>query len=227
MNKKWIGIFGILVLWLTGCTHQVQGSGVKETTTRNLEPFAAVRLVGNYQINILVGRAQQVSVTTDNNLIPYIQTRVRGKTLSVSTKARYLLKPTQMPTVNVTVPELKEVTVVGNGTININGVKTDQFEMKIIGTGTINAAGTTEENIIKVVGSGQVAANNLLAQKALVKLVGTGNVAVYASNQLDVKVSGTGKVQYYGEPRNVNQKIAGSGEVMGIANVKKNPSQNP
>lgn len=225
MMKQWIGILLVSsTLVLTACSHHVKGSGTKETTNRAVESFNTVRVVGNYQVNITVGKPQQISITADNNLTPYIETHIKNNALYVETKKRYILEPTQVPTLDINVDNLKDVMVVGNGVVNANGIKTEGFDIKIVGMGNVTAAGTAKKVEIKMVGSGQVAANNLTAQTAEVKMVGAGNIAVFASDQLIVRVSGSGKVQYYGEPRTVDQKISGSGEVIGIPNAQKNPA---
>lgn len=228
MNKRLLFILGFLMaLILTGCQQNIKGNGSKQIETRDLPPIETIRLVGNFQANINIGPTQQVSLTSDSNIIPYIQTEVDDKNLTIKTKRGYILQPTQPPQFDITVNRLTNLTIIGSGSVNASSISADDFEIKIMGSGNANLAGSAKEVEIKIIGSGQIVANNLVAEKAKVQLLGAGNIAVYANKKLNIHVSGDGNVKYYGEPREVEQKISGNGEVIGIPNAEKSSTQNP
>ncbi len=64
---------------------------------------------------------------------------------------------------------------------------------------------------IDVTGSGDVKLN-VDAPEVVSEATGSGSAQVYASKQLDVRISGSGDVAYKGTPQ-INQHIAGSGSV--------------
>lgn len=227
MRNKLILLIGVLMLvCLTGCQKHVKGSGVKQTDMRNVSSFNAIRLMGNYQVNVVSSNPQQqVSITSDDNLMPYILTKVEDKTLYISTKNGIVLEANQMPSVDITLPDLQEVEVMGGGAINVTNLKTDKFKLKISGIAKAALAGEVNLFDANISGAAQVVADPLIAKESDVKLSGSGNVSVYASKKLKVHVNGIGKVIYYGEPRDVDQKISGTGEVIGIPNnAQKNPA---
>ena len=228
--KKLLAFTSIFILLATiaGCKQTVVGNGNKQTETRNVDAFETIRMVGNFQLNINIRPTQQIVVTADSNLIPLIQTEVHNKTLIVQAKGHYDLQSAQTPQLDITVNRLADIGIIGRGSVNASGINSDTFEIKLLGSGNINVAGKSQKIDIKVVGSGQVVANNLIAEEAEVQVAGTSNVSVYASKKLNVRVSGAGKVNVYGEPREVEQKISGSGEVIiGTPNAQKNSTQNP
>ncbi len=226
MTKKvlWLIAGLCLCFMLAACTKEVKGNGNKETVNRDLSQFNAIDLQGNYQLNVTVGTSQQVSITTDSNLIQYIHTKVKGKTLIVKTQKNIALSTTQPPLIEVAVQNLNQVNLSGNGIISINGIKTNEFDLSIDGNGHVTLAGNVQDFEVNLNGNGEVIANDLIADTAAVKLNGSGNMNVYASRKLSIKLNGSGKVQYYGEPRELEQKINGNGEVTGIPlNAQKNP----
>jgi hypothetical protein len=62
-------------------------------------------------------------------------------------------------------------------------------------------------------GAGNIDTSKLIAEKAKVEISGAANVDVYASDQLDVTVSGVGSVNYSGSPKVVNKNVSGVGSV--------------
>lgn len=226
MNKILLKVFTITsLLLLSACHQQIKGNGNPQTATRTVEPFKIVRVFGEYQVNVKVGQPPQVSITTDGNLIPYIVTRVHGKTLDINTKARYSILANQPPVINIVTNNLEGISVIGNGSITASDIKSDDFILKLVGSGNANLSGQVEDFEIQLLGSGSISANNLISKNVDVRLAGSGNASIYGTNKLNIKVSGNGKVQYHGNPVEIDQKIAGSGEVSGTstsANVKKN-----
>jgi hypothetical protein len=67
---------------------------------------------------------------------------------------------------------------------------------------------------IHISGSGDADFRNLKAENSDIHIAGSGNVWVFASLKLDVRVAGGGDVHYYGNPTDIKQKIAGSGNLI-------------
>jgi Putative auto-transporter adhesin, head GIN domain len=60
---------------------------------------------------------------------------------------------------------------------------------------------------------GSVDAKNLHAVNAKVNSTAVGNVDLSVTGQLDVKASGVGEVNYYGNPKIVNKQAEGIGKI--------------
>ncbi len=101
----------------------------------------------------------------------------------------------------------------GVGEANLSKVKNDRIELDIRGVGSFRASGETKEAMITLSGVGNVDAKNLRAVNATVNSDAVGNVDLYVTEKLDVKASGIGEVNYYGNPKIVNRQAEGIGKV--------------
>jgi hypothetical protein len=223
---------------VVGChkTNTVTGNGVKQTDTRNLSSFQNIELAGNFQVVIVGQMAQRVALTTDSNLVSHYTTEVKNNTLYIGIEPNYDLKPQQTPVVEIAVPTLQSIVINGAAKINasqlvgdrltitINGTgsgnisaQTKSEDIKIAGAGNLTLTGETNQASLKVDGSGKINAQGLSAKDAQVKVTGAGYVSVTTRENLDVNVSGTGLVEYYGSPSKITQTISGVGKVIGIS----------
>ena len=57
----------------------------------------------------------------------------------------------------------------------------------------------------------RIDADKLLTQRAIVGATGSVDIAVHATELLDVSLSGSGKVRYSGNPHQVRKAITGAG----------------
>ena len=76
----------------------------------------------------------------------------------------------------------------------------------------MRATGKADSQDIDISGSGSYEALDLESKEAEIDLGGSGKASVNVLDDLDVTISGSGSVQYRGNPT-VIQDIRGSGEV--------------
>jgi len=62
-------------------------------------------------------------------------------------------------------------------------------------------------------GSGKINGEQLKASSVKVTVDGSGEANVYASEQLDADLSGSGSIRYSGNPAKIYQKDNGSGSI--------------
>ena len=94
-------------LFLTSCEEHVKGSGVTKIAERNVPPFNILRVVGDFKVNVTSGQPQKISISADDNILPYIITKSRGQTLILDAKQGYLIQPSQTPLITITTPNLQ------------------------------------------------------------------------------------------------------------------------
>jgi hypothetical protein len=87
------------------------------------------------------------------------------------------------------------------------------MEIVLRGVGSFSASGETKEADITLSGVGSVDAKNLHAVNAKVNSTAVGNVDIYVTEQLDIKASGIGEINYYGSPKIVNRQAEGIGKI--------------
>jgi hypothetical protein len=111
---------------------------------------------------------------------------------------------------------LKAASLPGSGNITITGMNGAAIDFDLPGSGNITADGIVDSVSAELGGSGNIVCGDLQAKSATVNLPGSGNVTVFASENLDVTISGSGSVTYRGNPAEVNQSVTGSGSIQAV-----------
>jgi hypothetical protein len=86
----------LLVFTLIGCENSawncLRGNGTIEKETRNLQQYNEVVTEGEYDIYYIPDTSYFVILEADQNLLPYIRTRISGTTLIVDNGTRKCLR---------------------------------------------------------------------------------------------------------------------------------------
>jgi hypothetical protein len=212
---------------------RVRGNGNITSEARTVTGFTGVKSYGSFDVYVSSGPQQSVKIEGEENLLPYIETKLEGNILKIDTKEGYWLRPRREMKIYVTSPSFNIVRLYGSGNIiGENQIRDPQkIELGISGSGDIkvnvNAPLVTAEisgsgNTIlsgearnfegEVAGSGDIRAMDLKTEETKIEIAGSGNAGVTASQKLNVSVAGSGDVKYRGSPQ-VSSNIAGSGSV--------------
>ena len=224
--------FGCIVIDLNGCSsRRITGSGNVISESRKVPEFRELRLEGRGKVALTQGNRSSVEVTTDDNILPSIETEVTNGKLIISHEKGKNLKPT---TLNffITVKDLAGISIAGSGDIigneefnserlytDIAGsgdiaikVSADRLESSISGSRSISLSGSTNFYDARITGSGDIDAFDLQTSDSSVVITGSGNCRIRVSDKLRAKITGSGDVLYKGHPQ-VSQSITGSGKV--------------
>jgi hypothetical protein len=101
----------------------------------------------------------------------------------------------------------------GSGSIRMKGIF-DRTDATIEGSGEIVLTGESLNTEYNITGSGKISGNNMLTSNCYVNISGSGDISTWVTDLLDVEISGSGNVYYYGEPPVINTHISGSGKVI-------------
>lgn len=189
----------------------VKGSGTRKAEKRSLPAFKAIETTGAYRAEIICQQPASFEIETDDNILPLIKTEVRDGVLHIGNEER--INPSQGIQLRISLPELVSVSSRGVGDINIQNSNSDDLKIDSTGAGTIKATGKAKMATISSTGAGDIDTSRLLSEKARVTVTGAASVTVYATEQLDVSVSGAGSVDYLGNPKTVNKSVSGIGSV--------------
>jgi hypothetical protein len=176
---------------------------------------------------------ESLTVETDDNLMQYIETQVRGGTLELGfTDDDILLRPSKSIIFRLSVIELTaldssgagrfemdeldadrlEVTLSGAGVIRMDSLSASDLVVTVSGAGNIELAGQVKTQEVNLNALGNYNASDLESQAATVSISGAGSASIWVHDALDVTISGAGNVDYYGSPE-VSQNISGVGRV--------------
>ncbi len=201
-----------LCLVLTSCQRQgVRGSGTPKSEQRTLDKFSSVEISGTFKVTVQRGEDSHATVSTDDNLVQLVKTEVRGSKLLVYTEQD--VDPRSEVLVDITTPDVSSVLASGASSVEIRKVQGEQLTLVLSGAGSMDADGSVHDISLVINGAGSVSTRNLRAANARITMTGAGKADVYATDKLDVTISGAGSVNYYGEPKEVRKTISGVGFV--------------
>lgn len=219
---------GISVNW-DGPT--VAGSGNIISDYRTLAEFDRIDVGGDFDVEVTVGEAQSIRLTGDDNLLPLVETKVRGNELEIDYDGSYRSRDDIK--IAITVPRLSAIHSSGSSDVNVTGVRSAAFDAvvsgssdlwvegdfgdlnaSVSGSGEITMAGTADDIDANVSGSGELDLFSVPARTARVVVTGSGEVGLDVKEDLRATVTGSGDVHYTGDP-SVSSRITGSGSVHG------------
>jgi hypothetical protein len=213
------------------------GSGQAATEARDASGFSAIAMRGSIDVVVRQGAREAVEVSTDDNLLPLLQTVVEGsgeqRTLRIQWKSGESVRTRARTLVTVDVVKLSSVSLAGSGDLTVEALKTpalalaisgssdvrlqqldaEQLKLSIAGSGDVRARGTAGTLEVKIAGSGDVQASELQAADVSVSIAGSGDASVHASKSLAVSIAGSGDVEYRGGATLAKARVAGSGSI--------------
>ena len=120
MKMLCLPVLCFAVVNINSCsTNSIQGSGVAKTESRTVPAFTKIELAGSPEVEVIVGKAVSLTVTADDNVLPLIDTEVKGETLEIGSHDSY--NSHVGVKVKITVPSLEGANISGSGDIHVTG----------------------------------------------------------------------------------------------------------
>lgn len=200
-----------LLVALGGCTLTgVKGSGKPGDSVRQVAAFDEVEVSGALDADLTPGPLH-VEVTGDDNLVPLVETEVRGHRLVL--RQRKSMRPQLALRVAIQAPSIRRVEVSGAGTATLHHAAGDDLRLDLSGAGKLVADGTVHHVSVDVSGAGTIRAQALTAERVDADISGAGTADVFASQSLSAHVSGAGTIHYAGNPAQVTKDVSGAGSI--------------
>lgn len=208
--------------------------------TREVRDFDEIQMRLGGKVYVKQGNENEVILEGDEDYLEDIETEVRSGRLIIKDRRERSWKfwgnGSDRLTVYVTIKEFKGAYVSGSGdiigqskfatddfTASISGsgdieleVEADYVSSRISGSGNIEFRGKSNKAKLSISGSGKYFAEKMLVGDYNISMSGSGRGSVNVEGELDVRISGSGKVYYMGKPTGVNSSVAGSGTVRKI-----------
>lgn len=209
----------------------VAGSGNVQKQARQVGHFTGVALSLPGNVELRMGNNESVTVETDDNLLPLVETVVEDDTLRLRAARKDTNLRTRHLKIVVTARSVDKLVLAGSGSIDADALRGSRLEFALTGSGALNVKSVEAENVaakvagsgdlrvgggsarsvsVSIGGSGNVEMGKVKAGSASVRVAGSGDATVWAQDSLDATVAGSGDVNYYGDPR-VSQSVVGSG----------------
>ena len=215
--------------WVAG--ERVQGNGTIKKQARTIGHFTALSLSLPGDVELRIGNTEGITIETDDNLLPLIETVIEDGMLQVRPIKRNLNMQTRHMKITLNAKTIERLAVGGSGSITSDRLRGDKLTFHIGGSGSINVKGIDGQAVavslggsgdftsgpgtigtlsVNIGGSGDVDAGQLKSGEASVSVAGSGAATVWASDRLSVSIAGSGDVNYYGDPQ-VSRSVVGSG----------------
>ena len=180
--------------------------------SRNVSGFEKVQLRGIGNLSIQQTDNESLTVGAGEDIVPKIRTEVVNNRLIIGPKSNTSVLTTEPITYKLTVKDLDALEVSGSGNVEAEGIDTDRLAVTISGAGDVKISGKADKQEINISGFGNYQAKDLESKEVKVNILGSGSAIVNVSEQLDAKISGSGSVEYIGNPT-VKQDVSGAGRV--------------
>lgn len=246
MNKKLVLliVFTILAISSLACsfsgvnininTDIIKGSGNIIQETRDVNKINAVSLSSIGELTIINGDKEELVIKADENLLPYITTKVNNGQLTIGTKNGININPSSKIHYTLYVTgKITTLDVSGLGNIITDKIETDRIYLEVSGSGnirvdelisekadsTVSGLGSIEiekgkigDHTIEISGSGQLKASDVENEQCEINISGLGSARVWVTERLNAEISGSGNIEYYGNPR-IQQNVSGLGKI--------------
>lgn len=219
--------------WSWGKSETVQGSGRVQRQARDVAHFdgVAMSLPGNVEVKSGNSR-EGLTIETDDNLLPLIETVVEDGTLKIRAKKNTNLRTRNLKIV-VQARDVDRLVLAGSGNIDADVVHGGRVKFDVGGSGSIKVRKLEGESVnialggsgdlkaldggvrsmsISIGGSGTVDLAHVRTENASVTVAGSGDATLWVRDSLSLTVAGSGDVNYYGDPQ-VTRSVVGSGNV--------------
>jgi hypothetical protein len=198
-------------------SNQTKGSGVMKEESRPVANFSRLTLSLPATVTLAQGPTESLTITTDDNLLPLMRTRVVNNELIVdgeqnrgfSTKKEIKIRITVKSLDNLKIKgsgdvfgdqlkgEKLDIAIEGSGDVKFNAIRADQFKIGIAGSGDV-AIGIVESKSLdsSIRGSGDIKLPSVRADQMKIAIEGSGDVtAAGNADKVDIEISGSGDVR--------------------------------
>ena len=215
--------------WVSG--DQVKGSGNIKKQARELAHFTGVSLSLPAALELRIGNTESVTIETDDNLLPLIETVIENGNLKLRPTKRNANLHARSMKIVVYAKQIERLSLGGSGSIESDALRGNKLTFDLGGSGSIKLKGVEGEAVaisvggsgnfksgagkagslsVSIGGSGDVDVGQVQAADASVSVAGSGTAVVWANTGLSVTIAGSGDVNYYGDPK-VSRTVVGSG----------------
>ncbi len=178
----------------------IAGSGNVISESRTVGGFHGVSLSGAGRLIVDRNGFESLTITAEDNILPHLTSRVAGGILDLGIAPGTSINTSREIVYEVTARTFNELRLSGAGDVEVMGLDTGRFGTTISGAGNVTAFGEAGEQDITISGAGRYDAEGVGSRIVHVTVSGAAFARLRVSHELHVTISGTGTVEYYGDP---------------------------
>src|SRR5437667_4928358 len=210
MKKITIVFLTVCVALAAGCRWVgVRGNGHIKTDDRTISAFTEIDTGGAFEIEWESG-SPSLRITTDENLLSYVESEVSGDTLRLRTHDQ--IWPTHGIKVVISSPTRAGAKIRGAIKLTAKQLTGPKFALEASGASRVSLDGTIEELLADMSGASELNASSLQTRAAEISTTGAADAEVAVDETLKVAITRAGKVSYSGNPT-IEKHITGAGSI--------------
>ncbi len=212
MKKTNLLTLALTVILLTGCNWPfgIRGNGNITTDQKNITDFSELQAGGQFNVEWRSG-PPSVSITTDANLLQYIESEITDNQLRLHTREH--LWPTHGIKVLASSPTRMGARLSGAVDLKVPQIAGPKFYFKSTGASDVKLDGNVDELLADMTGASDLNAKNLQARTVEISTTGAADADISVSETLRVSITGAGTVNYYGNPPTIEKHVTGAGSI--------------
>ncbi|MEH0007687.1 MAG: head GIN domain-containing protein [Flavobacteriales bacterium] len=176
----------------------IRGNHREKTETRIVSDYEGISVAGGFEVHLFSGKEGTLTVKADENVLPYIVTKIKNKILYLGLKRGYNFRNIKYLSANVPVEQIESLRLTGSSDIDSDfTLKSPRMEIVLSGSGDMNLALNSDTTKARITGSGDM------------------DIALN-SDVTEAKITGSGELKLSGQTRNVNYTLTGSGDISAL-----------
>ena len=136
--KKFFALFIALCTFAAVSAADIPGNQDLKQDSRLVTEFQQVVVTADFNIKLDYAITPKVTVEAESNLLPYIITEVKGKTLNIYVEKKTRLAPNYPITITLSTSMLNKLQFKGEGNITADGIPSDKMDLSLAGKGQCN-----------------------------------------------------------------------------------------
>jgi hypothetical protein len=219
-----------VMLMNLGFNNANAGQGTPDQVTLKIGSFSAIQLYGGYDVELIQGGEESVTIETDHNLLKNIKAEIEKGKLIINCEKGF-----QFDKVKLTIRfidiyylevnggmklasekpiQVKDIEMVVNGGADINiPIIGNTLSLNLSGGTNVKFTGKVPNLNIDLNGAGNISCDELESENVDVEIGGAGYAIVWATKSITAKLSGVGVIEYKGNPSIVKSDVSGIGSV--------------
>ena len=211
MKKITLVFLAVCIVLLAGCRWiGIRGNGNIKTDERAISAVANIDASGAFVIAWQSG-PPALRITTDENLLPYIDNHISGDTLRL--RMHEQIWPTHGIKVVISSPTRAGAKLSGAVKLIANQIAGPKFAVESTGAAQVTLDGSIDELLADMTGASELNASGLQTKTSEISTTGAADAEVAVSETLKVAITGAGKVSYSGNPKTIEKHISGAGSI--------------
>ena len=187
----------------------VVGSGHLVTHQENFTGFTSVTVESGFRFAIIQSSSYSVNVTTDDNLLGYLQVTKTGNYLSVGLKPGHAYLSATLK-VTIYMPDIAQLDLSGGSSGTMNGfVMSHDLTITASGGSWATLGGGARNLALEASGGSHLDLTNFNLTNANVDLSGGSQATISLSGRLDASLSGGSQLYYLGNATLGNVNVSG------------------